>query len=103
MKQTTRLVLAMVLLLAATGINAENYHGTMERFGDKLHYTFSGGPVTGKGKGGIIEEYDDMMTAFEMKWNPKKGKTTFSQAFVETYNVKETVVITPDNYLDWLT
>lgn len=50
-----------------------------------------------------IEECDGMMTAFEMKWNPKKGKTTFPQAFVEAYKVKETVVVTPDNYLDWLT
>lgn len=50
-----------------------------------------------------IEECDGMMTAFEMKWNPKKGNTIFPQAFLEAYNVKETVVITPDNYLDWLT
>ena len=42
------------------------------------------------------------MTAFEMKWNPKKGKTTFPKSFLEAYNIKETVVITPDNYLDWL-
>ena len=25
------------------------------------------------------------------------------QAFLDAYNVKETVVITPDNYLNWLT
>ena len=49
-----------------------------------------------------IEECDGMMTAFEMKWNPKKGSTTFPHAFLEAYNVKETVVITPDNYLDYL-
>ena len=49
-----------------------------------------------------IEECDGMMTAFEMKWNPKKGNTTFPHAFLEAYNVKETVVVTPDNYLDWL-
>ena len=49
-----------------------------------------------------IEECDGMMTAFEMKWNPKKGNTTFPRAFLEAYNVKETVVITPDNYLDYL-
>lgn len=49
-----------------------------------------------------IEECDGMMTAFEMKWNLKKGNTTFPRAFLEAYNVKGTVVITPDNYLDWL-
>ena len=49
-----------------------------------------------------IEECDGTMTAFEMKWNPKKGNTTFPRAFLEAYNVKETVVITPDNYLDYL-
>lgn len=50
-----------------------------------------------------IEECDGTMTAFEMKWNPKKGKVTFPKAFLESYHVKETAVITPDNYLDWLT
>lgn len=50
-----------------------------------------------------IEECDGTMTAFEMKWNPKKGKVTFPKAFLETYDIKETVVVTPDNYLDWLT
>ena len=50
-----------------------------------------------------IEECDGTMTAFEMKWNPKKGKATFPKAFLETYDIKETVVVTPDNYLDWLT
>lgn len=49
-----------------------------------------------------IEESDGKMTAFEMKWNPKKGNTTFPKAFMETYDVKDSVVITPDNYLDWL-
>lgn len=49
-----------------------------------------------------IEESDGMMTAFEMKWNPKKGKTSFPQKFLDAYDVKETVVITPENYLDWL-
>ncbi len=50
----------------------------------------------------FIEERDGTMTAFEMKWNPKKGRTTFPKQFLEAYDVKETVVITPDNYLDWL-
>lgn len=49
-----------------------------------------------------IEESDGTMTAFEMKWNPKKGNTVFPHAFLEAYEVKETAVVTPDNYLDWL-
>lgn len=49
-----------------------------------------------------IEECDGMMTAFEMKWNPKKGSTLFPKAFFDAYSVKEAIVITPENYLDWL-
>ena len=49
----------------------------------------------------FVEEADGAMTAFEMKWNPTK-KTLFSKSFLEAYDVKETVVITPDNYLDYL-
>ncbi|MBQ7550337.1 MAG: ATP-binding protein [Bacteroidales bacterium] len=49
-----------------------------------------------------IEECDGTMTAFEMKWNPKKAKFRFPKAFIEAYDIKETVVITPDNYLEWL-
>lgn len=49
-----------------------------------------------------VEECDGTMTAFEMKWNPKKGGSSFPKSFLEAYDVKETVVITPENYLDWL-
>lgn len=49
-----------------------------------------------------IEECDGKMTAFEMKWNPKRGRVTFPKAFLEGYDISETVVVTPDNYLDWL-
>ena len=49
----------------------------------------------------LIEERDGRMTAFEMKWNPAK-KVLFSKSFLEAYDVKETVVITPENYLDYL-
>ena len=48
-----------------------------------------------------MEENDGEMVAFEMKWNPTK-KVLFSKSFIEAYNVKETVVVTPDNYLDYL-
>ena len=46
----------------------------------------------------LIEESDGAMTAFEMKWNPSK-KVSFSKSFTDAYNVKETIVISPDNYL----
>lgn len=50
----------------------------------------------------FIEECDGQMTAFEMKWNPKKGNTHFPKAFLNSYPIKESVVITPDNYIEWL-
>ena len=49
----------------------------------------------------LVEECDGHMTAFEMKWNPEK-KAHFPKSFLEAYPVKETVVITPENYLDAL-
>ncbi|MBP3586168.1 MAG: ATP-binding protein [Paludibacteraceae bacterium] len=49
-----------------------------------------------------IEERDGMMTVFEMKWNPKKANTTIPEAFLKAYPIKETAIITPENYLDWL-
>lgn len=49
-----------------------------------------------------IEESNGTMTAFEMKWNPKKSKVTFPKLFTDTYNVKETIVVTPENYLEWV-
>lgn len=49
-----------------------------------------------------IEEQNGQMTAFEMKWNPKKSNTSISETFLNAYDVKETVIITPDNYLDYL-
>ena len=49
-----------------------------------------------------IEESDGQMSAFEMKWNPKKGNTRLPEAFLRAYDIKETAIITPDNYWDWL-
>lgn len=49
----------------------------------------------------LVEESDGQMTAFEMKWKPEK-KVSFPKSFLEAYPVKETVVITPENYLDWV-
>lgn len=49
-----------------------------------------------------IEEADGSFTAFEMKWNPNKRQVNFPSPFLNTYPVKETVVITPENYLEWV-
>lgn len=49
----------------------------------------------------LVEECDGTMTAFEMKWNPAK-KVIFSKSFTDAYEVKETITITPDNYLEYL-
>lgn len=49
-----------------------------------------------------IEECDGQFTAFEMKWNPRRANTRFPTTFLTTYNVKEKVVITPDNWLEWV-
>ncbi|MBR4625511.1 MAG: ATP-binding protein [Bacteroidales bacterium] len=49
-----------------------------------------------------IEESDGEMTIFEMKWNAKKGRTPFPDAFLQSYPVKDSVVVTPENYFDYL-
>lgn len=49
-----------------------------------------------------IEETDGRFSIFELKWNPKKRNTAFPASFIETYNLQSSVVITPDNYLEWL-
>lgn len=49
-----------------------------------------------------VEEADGQMTAFEMKWNPKKAATTIPSTFLQAYPIKETVIVTPENYLSYL-
>ena len=49
-----------------------------------------------------VEEADGQYTIFEMKWNPKKGNTKFPAIFADTYDVKEKMVVTPDNWLSCL-
>ena len=49
-----------------------------------------------------IEESDGQMSAFEMKWNPKKATAKLPEAFLKAYSVKQTAVVTTENYLDWL-
>lgn len=49
-----------------------------------------------------VEETDGAMTAFEMKWNPKKANASMPVTFLNAYPVKETITITPENYLTYL-
>lgn len=49
-----------------------------------------------------VEESDGQFSLFEIKWNPKKGNAKFPPVFSETYSVKEKVVVTPDNWINFL-
>ena len=49
----------------------------------------------------LVEEADGQFTAFEIKWNAKR-KTNFPASFIASYPIKEMVIITPANYLDFL-
>ena len=49
-----------------------------------------------------IEEGDGTFRAFELKWNPKRSSTAIPAAFTQAYPVSEAVVITPDNYIEYL-
>lgn len=48
MKRTIGIMMTALLLLAATGTKADSYTGMVERFGEKMKYTISGGIVTNK-------------------------------------------------------
>ena len=48
MKRINGIFLTLALLLWTTGAAAESYTGTVERFGEKMKYTISGGVVTSK-------------------------------------------------------
>ncbi len=49
-----------------------------------------------------IEESDGRFSVFELKWNPKRVNTKIPMSFIDTYDVKEQAVVTPDNWLEWL-
>ena len=49
-----------------------------------------------------IEEADGQYTVFEIKWNPKKSNSTIPSSFLKVYPVAESVIVTPENYLDYL-
>jgi predicted AAA+ superfamily ATPase len=49
----------------------------------------------------LVEEIDGEFYAFECKWNASK-KSKFSKTFLENYSPKESLVITPENFTDFL-
>ena len=49
----------------------------------------------------LVEEIDGYFYAFELKWNEKR-KVTFHENFMKAYNPKETNVVSPHNYLQFL-
>lgn len=49
-----------------------------------------------------IEEIDGEFTAFEMKWNPRRQTVSLPAIFQKTYQVKQTAIVTPENYIEWL-
>ena len=49
----------------------------------------------------LVEESDGSMTIFEIKWNSNR-KVSFPKTFLANYPVKDSIVITPENYIDYL-
>ena len=49
-----------------------------------------------------VEERDGAFAAFEFKWNDKKKNIKFPKTFLDLYEVKETLVVTPNNMDDFL-
>ncbi|WP_456405467.1 ATP-binding protein [Caldithrix abyssi] len=48
-----------------------------------------------------LEETGGQLTAYEIKWNPRK-KVRFPEKFLKTYQPAQTYVIHPENYFDFL-
>ena len=49
-----------------------------------------------------VEESDGRFSVFEMKWNPRRANTQFPSSFLMAYDVKEKVVVTPENWMEWV-
>ena len=49
-----------------------------------------------------IEESNGAFNVFEMKWNPKNANAPIPASFVKAYSVANAIVVTPENYLDYL-
>ncbi len=49
-----------------------------------------------------IEECDGQFSLFEMKWNTKRANARFPQTFLSAYPVAQQTVVTPENWIEWL-
>ena len=49
-----------------------------------------------------VEESDGRFSVFEMKWNPRRANTQFPSSFLTAYDVKKKVVVTPENWMEWV-
>lgn len=50
-----------------------------------------------------VEECDGEFKVFEMKANPNKSNTSLPKIFFANYNVSDSIIVTPDNYLHCIT
>ncbi len=50
----------------------------------------------------LIEEVDGQISAFEFKWNLKSKKDKIPRSFVNHYPDAKTMVVTPENYMEFL-
>ena len=48
-----------------------------------------------------IEESDGQLSAFEFKWN-KQSKARITKTFTNAYPEAETQIVTPDNFVDFI-
>lgn len=49
-----------------------------------------------------VEIENGEISAFEMKWNPNKKDTPLPKTFKDTYSPKQSVIITPENFYEWV-
>ena len=49
-----------------------------------------------------VEESDGRFSVFEMKWNPRRANTQFPSSFLTAYDVRAKVVVTPENWMEWV-
>lgn len=49
----------------------------------------------------LIEKDNDALTAYELKWNPRK-QAKFPKTFLNAYPIKASHTVTPENYLEFV-
>ncbi len=59
--------------------------------------------TTGQQEIDYIEEADGVVSPVEFKWNPRKSHVGLPEVFKSGYDPAPLQVITPDNYIGWLT